>query len=150
MNKYRLPEDRIKEICNDHNIEALHYLLDTQIQHLLDQVKTPEGLKDELKKLDTDYHNWQMAFMAGEAETEPTYDGRIDEEVNLFKRYAAPLIEEARKDIYLDIQTDLMSIGCKDSYESMSKRTHQALIKVRDIILALTDKGGKGNGSYMP
>lgn len=50
---------------------------------------------------------------------------------------AIPIIsEEAKKQVYHDIHTDLMSITCRDSYESMSKRVDQLLNKVQEKMLA--------------
>lgn len=51
-------------------------------------------------------------------------------------------VEEARKQVYYDIHTDLMSITCRDSYESMSKRVDQLLKKVQEKMLWPPHKGG--------
>jgi len=41
-------------------------------------------------------------------------------------------VKAARNSAFYEIHTDLMSITCKDSYESMSRRVQQLLDKVHN------------------
>lgn len=45
--------------------------------------------------------------------------------------------KEGKKEVYYDIHTDLMSVTCKDNYDSMNKRVTQMLQKVQSKMQAL-------------
>jgi len=51
------------------------------------------------------------------------------------------VVQKAQRDVYYDIHADLMSVTCKDNYDSMSKRVTQLIEKVRDKMSALKDSG---------